>query len=89
MEPVGQTRSPAIGNYLVAAMFACIGVVEVIGGEYLDAGLWLSLTLAFTSLGNESRDWRTIPRPRKIAGYLFLAAAVALFAARIATDLSS
>lgn len=70
-------------------MFACIGIVEIVGGQYLDAGLWFALALAFASLGNESRDWRDIAPPRKFAGYAFLAAAVALFAARVAIDFSS
>lgn len=45
----------AIGNYLVGVMFASIGVVELIGREYLDAGLWLSLAAAFAMMGSEAK----------------------------------
>lgn len=89
MEPAQQAPPRAIGNYLVTILFVSIGIVDLIGRHYLDAGLWFALAMALAAFGNESRNWRAIPKARKAAGYLFLGAAVALFIARVAIDFSS
>ncbi|MEO5973442.1 MAG: hypothetical protein ABIP91_08800 [Sphingomicrobium sp.] len=84
------TKTPvAIGNYLVAVMFASIGVVELAGHEYLDAGLWLSLAAAFAVMGSEATAWARIPVWRKAAAVALLGVAIALLISRVAIDFAN
>ena len=79
----------AIGNYLVGVMFASIGIVELVGREYLDAGLWLSLAATFAILGSEAKSWPQIPVWRKAAAVALLVVAIVLFVSRMAIDFST
>lgn len=79
----------SIGNYLVIAMFAGLGAVDLLDREFLDAGLWLSLAAALGFFGRETTPWGQIAPWRKLGGMVLLVVAIALFAIRIATDIAN
>jgi len=87
--PAKSENSRTDGNYLVGVMFASIGIVELVGREYLDAGLWLSLAAAFAIMGSEAKSWPQIPVWRKAAAVALLVVAIVLFVSRMAIDFSN
>lgn len=79
----------SVGNALVAVMFGCLGLVQLLHRAYLDASIWLALALALVSFGHESRAWSRIPEWRKALGCVLGAAAAALFVTRVMLDLAN
>lgn len=88
MQKLTEKEPRAIGNLLVMVMFASLGLVELIGQDFIGASLWLSLAAAFASFGPESTKWDDIPLRRRAAGLILLGASAALFGYQIGKDLA-
>lgn len=88
MRHVTDKQPRAVGNLLVMVMFASLGLVELIGRDFIAASIWLSLAAAFASLGPEDRQWATIPLRRRIIGLILLGVSAALFGYQVGVDVA-
>lgn len=86
MQKLTEQKPRAIGNMLVTAMFASLGVIELFGRDFIGASLWLSLAAAFAAFGPESTKWDAIPLRRRIVGLILLGASAGLFGYQVGKD---
>ena len=89
MENLTEKKPRAVGNLLVMVMFTCLGLVELIGSDFVGASVWLSLAAALASFGPEETRWAAIPLRRRVVGLALLGASVALFGYQIGKDIAS
>jgi len=81
-----EEKPRAVGNLLVMVMFACLGLVELIGQDFIGASVWLSLAAAFASFGPEDTRWDSISLRRRVTGFILLGASAALFGYQVGKD---
>lgn len=89
MQRLTEKKPRAVGNLLVMVMFASLGLVELIGQDFIGASLWLSLAAAFASFGPENTRWEAIPLRRRVAGLILLGASAALFGYQVGKDFAN
>lgn len=88
MQKLTEEKPRAVGNLLIMILFASLGIIELVGRDYIGASLWLSLAAAFASFGPENVKWDSIPLRRRIVGLLLLGASVGLFGYQVGKDLA-
>lgn len=88
-EAATRQRPLHLGNRMLTLLFVSLGCINLLGADFLDAGVWLALGAALLALGEESTPWASIPLWRRAFGGALTLIALAALAARLWLDFNS